>query len=210
MSHSLDEFSGKKVLITGASGFLGTHLCDRLCRNSAEVHAISRTKRTTGNDLLHWWQGNMEDMEVVQNLFQTIKLNIVFHLSGLITGIAGLELVLPTFHSLIVSTVNILTAATQIGCDRVVTTSSLEEPEPTQGEIAPISPYSAAKWASAAYSRMFHHLYQTHVVIVRPFMTYGPRQPVHKIIPSVILSLLKGEAPKLAECEKLTGFMLMM
>jgi UDP-glucose 4-epimerase len=198
MSHSLDEFSGKKILITGASGFLGSHLCDRLCQNGAEVHAISRTERATDNDLLHWWQGNMEDMAVVQNIFQIIKPNIIFHLSGLITGAADLELVLPTFHSLVVSTINILTAATRIGCDRVVTTGSLEEPEPTQGEIAPISPYSAAKWASAAYSRMFHRLYQTPVVIVRPFMTYGPRQPVHKIIPSVTLSLLKGEAPKLA------------
>jgi nucleoside-diphosphate-sugar epimerase len=140
----------------------------------------------------------MEDMAVVQNLFQTIKPNIVFHLSGLITGAAGLEFVLPTLHSLVVSTVNILTAATQIECDRVVTMGSLEEPEPKQGEIVPISPYSAAKWASSAYSRMFHHLYQTPVVLVRPFMTYGPRQPVHKIIPSVTLSLLKGEVPKLA------------
>ena len=45
---------------------------------------------------------------------------------------------------------------------------------------------------------MFHHLYQTPVVLVRPFMTYGPKQPLHKIIPSVTLSLLQGEAPKLA------------
>jgi nucleoside-diphosphate-sugar epimerase len=198
MSYSLAELSRKKVLVTGASGFLGSHLCDRLCQNGAEVHAISRTERTTDNNLLHWWQGNMEDMAVVQNLFQTIKPNIVFHLFGLITGAAGLEFVLPTLHSLVVSTVNILTAATQIECDRVVTMGSLEEPEPKQGEIVPISPYSAAKWASSAYSRMFHHLYQTPVVLVRPFMTYGPRQPVHKIIPSVTLSLLKGEVPKLA------------
>ena len=120
MSYSLAELSGKKVLVTGASGFLGSHLCDRLCQNGAEVHAISRTERTANNSLLHWWQGNMEDTEVVSKLFQTIQPNIVFHLSGLITGVAGLELVLPTFQSLVVSTVNILTIATQIQCDRVV------------------------------------------------------------------------------------------
>jgi nucleoside-diphosphate-sugar epimerase len=198
MIHTHDEFSGKKVLVTGASGFLGSHLCDRLCRNGAEVHAISRTERKSDNDLLHWWQANMEDMAAVQNLFQTIKPDIVYHLSGLITGAAELELVLPIFRSLVVSTVNILTAATQVECDRVVTIGSLEEPEPKKGETAPISPYSAAKCASSSYSRMFHHLYQTPVVIVRPFMTYGPRQPVHKIIPSVTLSLLKGKSPKLA------------
>lgn len=82
MSHALDEFSGKKVSIAGASGFLDSHLCDRLCQNGAEVHAISRTKRTTDNDLLRWWQGDMEDMAVVQNLFETIKPNLVFHLSA--------------------------------------------------------------------------------------------------------------------------------
>ncbi|HCF28871.1 MAG TPA: NAD-dependent dehydratase, partial [Cyanobacteria bacterium UBA11049] len=149
-----------------------------------------------------WWHGNMEDIEVVQNLFHTIKPDVVFHLSGMVTGAAGAELVLPTFNSLLVSTVNILTVAAKTGCDRVISIASLEEPEPGQNEATPISPYAAAKWASSAYSRMFHQLYQTPVVLVRPFMTYGPGQNVRKIIPSVTLSLLQSEAPLLASGQR--------
>ncbi|HEY9783345.1 MAG TPA: NAD(P)-dependent oxidoreductase [Leptolyngbyaceae cyanobacterium] len=202
MSNSIKQLSGKKVLITGASGFLGSHLCDHLCKNNVEVHAVSRTERTSDQDSLQWWHGNMEDIEVVQNLFHTIKPDVVFHLSGMVTAAAGAELVLPTFNSLLVTTVNILTVAAKTGCDRVISIASLEEPEPGQNEATPISPYAAAKWASSAYSRMFHQLYQTPVVLVRPFMTYGPGQNVRKIIPSVTLSLLQSEAPLLASGQR--------
>lgn len=202
MSNFLEQLLGKRVLVTGASGFLGSHLCDRLCKNGAEVHAVSRTERKATSDSLQWWQGNMEDIEVVQNLFYNIKPNIIFHLSGQVTGVAGLELVLPTFHSLLLSTVNVLTVAAKVECDRLVLMASLEEPEPGQSEAAPISPYAAAKWAGSAYGRMFYRLYQTPVVLVRPFMSYGPGQNERKIVPSVILSLLRGEAPKIASGQR--------
>ena len=202
MSNSIEQLSGKKVLITGASGFLGSHLCERLCENNVEIHAISRTERTSHRNSLQWWHGNMEDIEVAQHLFHTIKPDVVFHLSGMVTGAAGAELVLPTFNSLLVTTVNILTTSAKTGCDRVISIASLEEPESGQNEATPISPYAAAKWASSAYSRMFHQLYQTPIVLVRPFMTYGPGQNVHKIIPSVTLSLLQSEAPKLASGQR--------
>lgn len=202
MNISLEQLSGKRVLITGASGFIGSHLCDRLCQNGALVHAVSRTKQNAAGDSLQWWQGNMEDIETVQNLFYSIKPHIVFHLSGHVTGAADLELVLPTFHSLVVSTINLLTVAARMECDRIVLIASLEEPEPGQNEVAPISPYAAAKWAGGAYGRMFQRLYQTPVVLVRPFMTYGPQQNERKIIPSVTLSLLQGNAPKLASGQR--------
>lgn len=201
MSNPLEKLLGKRILITGASGFLGSHLCDRLCKNGVEVHAVSRSAPPGDQSPVKWWQGNMEDIEVVQNLFQTVKPDVVFHLSGMVTGAAGSELVLPTFNSLLVSTVNLLTVAADKGCDRMVLIASLEEPEPGQNEAIP-SPYAAAKCASSAYGRMFHQLYQTPVVLVRPFMTYGGGQNVRKIIPSVTLSLLQGEAPLLASGQR--------
>lgn len=201
MINSVAQFSGQRILITGASGFLGSHLCDRLSKNGALVHAVSRTEHTADTSV-RWWQGNMEDIEVVKNIFHTIQPQVVYHLSGHVTGAAGLELVLPTFHSLLVSTVNLLTVATEIGCRRIVLIASLEEPEPGHTDAAPASPYAAAKWASSAYGRMFHQLYQTPVVLVRPFMTYGPGQDARKIIPSVTLSLLQGQAPKLASGQR--------
>ncbi|MBD1909878.1 MULTISPECIES: NAD-dependent epimerase/dehydratase family protein [unclassified Leptolyngbya] len=196
MTNTLDSLSQQRILVTGASGFLGSHLCDRLSQLGAEVHALSRTpKQDSGS--LRWWQSNLESLEEVQQLFRTLKPDLVFHLSGYATGAADLKQVLPTFHSQLVSKINLLMAATELGCQRLVFTASLEEPQSEAGEITPASPYAASKWAGGAYSRMFHKLYQTPVVLARPFMTYGPRQNANKIIPSVTLSLLRGEAPRL-------------
>lgn len=187
-----------KVLVTGASGFLGSHLCRHIYKKNVEVHAISRAQRPQQRDGPIWWQTNLENIEEVRGLFVKVKPDIVFHLSGLVSGAQSRELVLPTFHSLLTSTVNMLTVATEFGCQRVVLVGSLNEPQTDHAEIIPSSPYAAAKWASSAYGRMFHALYGTPVVIVRTFMTYGPGQGLEKLIPSVVLSLLKGESPKLS------------
>ena len=91
-----------------------------------------------------------------------------------------------------------LIGTTEVGCRRIVLTGSLTEPVPGETEPAPQSPYAAAKWAAVGYGRMFHSLYRTPAVILRPFMVYGPAQAASKFIPSVTLSLLRGEAPKVS------------
>ena len=192
------QLTGAKIMVTGASGFLGTHLCRRIGQESNEVHATSRTPRARLKDGPMWWQADLEDLEAVRRLFANVQPDIVFHLSGLASGVQSLELVLPTFHSLLTSTVNVLTVATETRCRRIVLAGSLNEPQSDHAETIPSSPYAAAKWASSGYGRMFHALYGTPVVIVRTFMTYGPGQDSRKLIPSVVLSLLKGETPQLS------------
>jgi nucleoside-diphosphate-sugar epimerase len=192
----------EKVLITGASGFLGSHLRHRLLKEGAEVHAISRRPHGSDSDGICWWQANMADEGSTCRIMHEIKPDLIFHLSGLATASPERELVLPTLHSLLVSTVNVLTAATKVGCRRIILAASLTEPQPDQSEIAPSSPYAAAKWASGAYARMFHKLYGVPVVLLRPFMTYGPGQDERKLIPHVILSLLQRRAPKLSSGEQ--------
>lgn len=190
------QFVGQKVLVTGASGFIGSHLTNALFQKGAEVHAVSRFAHA--RDELRWWQADLTDIASVRKLLRDIRPETIFHLSGHVTAAPGLEFALSTFDSHVVTTVYLLTAATELGCGRIVLTASLTEPQSHHAEAVPSSPYAAAKWASGAYGRMFHDLYQTPVTIVRPFMTYGPMQSRQKIVPYVTLSLLRGAIPQLA------------
>jgi len=201
------KLSKERVLVTGASGFLGSHLCRSLCVDGAEVHAISRNWRSGDKRGLHWWQGDLSDFTTAQKLLTEIKPDVIFHLTSHGWGGPGLEHVLSTLHSDLIATVNVLTAVTELKIRRLVLTASLEEPQSNDPEITPSSPYGAAKWASGAYARMFHLLYQTPLVLVRIFMTYGPGQAVGKLIPYVTLSLLKNQVPKLSTGERLIDWL---
>ena len=192
------------MLVTGASGFLGLHLCHRLLAEGAEVHAVSRSPRKGADrDGLHWWQCDVVDGAAVHDVVSRIKPDAVVHLGGLVTAAPDMRLVALTFHSLLTSTINVLTAATDIGRCRVILSGSLEEPISSAADsLVPTSPYSAAKLAAGAYARMFVKLYGTPVVTLRPYMTYGPGQHPSKVIPYTIQSLLRGEAPQLSSGER--------
>lgn len=200
------QLSEQKILVTGASGFIGSRLCDRLYNNGAEVHAISRTIQTSDHSSVRWWQGNLEDIAVVRQILRSVQPDVIFHLASYVAGSRNLELVLPTFHSNLASTVNLLAVASEISCHRIVLIGSLEEPQPDSNPT-PCSPYAAAKWASSAYGRMFYQLYQTPVVIARLFMVYGCGQKdLNKLIPYVTLSLLQGQPPQLASGQRLVDW----
>jgi UDP-glucose 4-epimerase len=190
---------GQKILITGASGFIGSHLCERLLDEEAEVHAVYRTQVPPADSRANWWRADLSDEAAVRGLFRDIRPDIIFHLASFVKGAPNLEHVLPTFRSNLQSTINLLTLAAETGCKRMVITGSLAEPEPGNGELFPSAPYAAAKWASSGYARMFHALYKLPVVIARVFMVYGPaQQDLTKLIPYVTLSLLRGEMPKIS------------
>ena len=187
------------MLVTGASGFIGSHLCRRLCSVAAEVHAVSRTACPRISGRIRWWRADLADIESARRLFDAVRPEVVYHLAGHVLGARDVELVVPTFQSNLTSSVNLFTVATQIGCDRIILPGSLEEPEGDCAEAVPSSPYAAAKWAASSYARMFHALYDAPVVITRIFMVYGPgRQSSQKLIPYVTMSLLRGEPPKLS------------
>ncbi|HWB46968.1 MAG TPA: NAD(P)-dependent oxidoreductase [Hyphomicrobiaceae bacterium] len=185
------------VLVTGGAGFIGSHLCRRLCEMGHEVHATSRRKIVSAAGGPVWWEADLADLSSARALFSEIKPDTVFHLAGAVGAQARVDLVLPTYHSLLTSTVNVLVLAQEQRCGRVILAGSFTEPSPSR-HPTPGSPYGAAKWACAGYGRMFHALFSTPVVILCPFMTYGPGQAPAKLVPYVIRSMRGGAAPDLA------------
>ena len=192
-------YNNRTVLVTGATGFIGTPLCRRLVENGANVYALSRSSQESTSGELHWIQADLANISSVRQIFNQVNPDIIFHFSGLSTAATDLELVIPTFQSLLASTVYLLVSAADLGCSRFVLPGSLTEP--VVGHFNPGSPYGAAKWASSIYGRMFFDLYKTPVVNIRPFMTYGPGQSLGKLVPYATLSALRGESPKLSSGE---------
>jgi len=169
-----------------------------MASEGAEVHAVSRYPVKEGARGSRWWQSDLLDPENLKSLLRQVRPDFVFHLSGHVSAAPQIENVLPAFHSLLTSTINLLTLSSDLGCTRLIVTGSLTEPPPGKSDTAPSSPYAAAKWAGAAFARMFHSLYRAPVVITRPYMAYGPRQHPSKLIPYTIASLAQGIAPKLS------------
>ena len=191
-------FSGRNVLVTGASGFIGTRLCRRLVDSGADVNGVYlNAPNRLRPDNIRWWQCNLADRKATQYLLRQAKPDYIFHLASHVAGARSIDLVMPTFDSNLASQVNLLSAATQVGCERIVVTGSMEEPTSEATHTIPSSPYAASKWAASAYARMFHALYDAPVTIARVFMVYGPGQrDLSKLIPYTILSLHQGKVPQ--------------
>src|SRR5262245_19732736 len=115
-------------MITGANGFLGSHLCRRYQNTGAEVHGVSRKISPKADKTFQRWATDLTDLKSVRSLFRKIKPDILFHLSAQVTAAPNAELVPTTFESILKSTVHLLISANEIGCKRIVLTGSLTEP----------------------------------------------------------------------------------
>ncbi|MGJ6967849.1 NAD-dependent epimerase/dehydratase family protein [Streptosporangium sp. G11] len=192
-----DHWCTRPVLVTGAGGFIGTHLVRRLGALGARVHAVSRRSRESSNGET-WHVADVADAGAVEWLIDSTRPAVVFHLASEVAGARDPRLVLPMLHSNLTSVVNLLTAVAAVPGTRVVLAGSLEELRPDEGDRAPSSPYAVSKWAADGYARMFHHLWDVQVSNLRIGMVYGPgRQDTRKLVPYVALSLLRGRTPEL-------------
>jgi UDP-glucose 4-epimerase len=190
------DYQGKTVLITGAGGFLGSHLFRALSKAARIVHCVGRPGRAASTV-------DLRDETAALQLFELVRPDIVFHLASASGGSVALENVLPHLRDDIVTTANCLVAAHLTGVKRFVIPGSTDEPGP---DGVPDSPYSMAKATCVSYGRMFHKIYGTPVVICRVFMTYGPGQKARKIVPYIIRSMLAGESPKLASAARMVDW----
>ena len=196
----------KKVLVTGADGFIGSHLTEMLLEQGYKVRALSYYN--SFNDW-GWLEGTQHpELEVVTGDVRdphfckhiTKEIDIVFHLAALIA--IPYSYVAPDSYvdTNIKGTLNICQAAKENGVKKVLVTSTsevygtsqyvpIDENHPKQ----PQSPYSATKIGADAIAMSFYNAFQLPVVIVRPFNTYGPRQSARAIIPTIISQIAAGK-----------------
>lgn len=194
--------AGTRVLVTGASGLIGSHLL-RALEPESDVVAVSRVARSD-EARVRWLVGDFAEPGAAAEIVASVQPEVVIHLAGVVNGNRSIETVMPTLRANLVASVELLEAATRLGCRRIVLSGSLlEEPTARAPETIPPSPYGASRWAASGYARMFHALFGAPVVILRPSFVYGPGQESTKLIPHVVTALLEGESPQLSTGERL-------
>jgi NAD dependent epimerase/dehydratase len=199
--------SNKKILVTGADGFIGSHLTEMLVKQGAKVKALSYY-----NSFNYWgWLEVIDclnDIEVISGDVRdphyckeiTKDIDVLFHLAALIA--IPYSYVAPDSYvdTNIKGTLNICQAALENGCERVIHTSTSEVygtaqyvPIDEKHPLQPQSPYSATKIGADAMAMSFHSAFDLPLTIARPFNTYGPRQSARAIIPTIITQIASGK-----------------
>jgi nucleoside-diphosphate-sugar epimerase len=198
---AMTSFSGSRVLVTGASGMIGRAVLDLLGAD-VDTHAVSRHRQPHRTGVT-WWQKDLGEPGVPRRLMHAVSPEIVIHLAGDVRGVRSIDAVDATLRANLVATVEILEAAQRLACRRIVLSGSLLEEPTGSAQSTPPSPYGASRWAASGYARMFHALFGTPVVILRPSFAYGPGQERSKLVPHVITKLLAGESPELSSGDRL-------
>lgn len=211
----MTDWTGKKVLVTGAGGFIGSHLAERLVELGAEVSGLVRytSSGTWGwldqsplKGAINVISGDVRDQDGVLRMIEGKE--IVFHLAALIGIPYSYHAPLSYVRTNIEGTVNVLQAAMRFNVSRVVQTSTsevygsaisvpIDEDHPLQGQ----SPYSATKIGADKIAESFYRSFKLPVVIVRPFNTFGPRQSARAVIPTIVTQALKESAITLGNLE---------
>ncbi|MFQ5911191.1 MAG: GDP-mannose 4,6-dehydratase, partial [Thermoplasmata archaeon] len=198
------DWTGLKVLVTGAGGFIGSHLVEELIDLGAQVTAFVRyTSQASvrflsslGSDL-RIVAGDLTEFESVYKAMGDQE--YVFHLGALIGVPYSFVHPREVVQVNTIGTLNVLSAARETRPRRVVLTSTsevygtaryvpIDEDHPLQAQ----SPYAASKIAADKLGEAFHHSYDLPVAIVRPFNTFGPRQSLRAVIPTIIVQALGG------------------
>lgn len=212
----------KRVLVTGAGGFIASHLVERLVAEGAKVRAFVRYN-SRGDVGLLWMlpgevfsqlevvAGDLRDVEAVRAAMRDI--DTVFHLGALIAIPYSYVHPREVIETNVMGTLNILMAARELGTRRVIHTSTsevygtaqyvpIDEHHPLQGQ----SPYAASKIGADRLAESFYRSFNLPVVTIRPFNTYGPRQSARAVIPTIISQALTRDVVKLGRLEPSRDF----
>jgi NAD dependent epimerase/dehydratase len=201
------KLNNKKILVTGASGFIGSHLTEKLVEMGFEVKAFVKynfqndwgwLEHSKIKDEIEIYTGDIRDYDAVYDAASDV--DVIFHLAALIGIPYSYVSPLAYIKTNVEGTYNVLQSARQHNLDRVIVTSTsetygsaqyvpIDEEHPMVGQ----SPYSASKISADQLSISYHRSFDMPVTIARPFNTYGPRQSARAIIPTIITQILNGQ-----------------
>lgn len=215
MSRNDDKLNTTTALVTGAAGFIGSHLVERLVDDGIHVRAFVRYTSRADYGLLAQLPaaklaqidmigGDLRDADAVRTAMTGC--DIVFHLGALIAIPYSYLHPREVVETNVMGTLNVLTAGRDLGVNRIIHTSTsevygsaqytpIDEAHPLQGQ----SPYSASKIGADKIAESFFCSFNVPVVTVRPFNTYGPRQSARAVIPTIISQALSLEQVKLGD-----------
>jgi dTDP-glucose 4,6-dehydratase len=205
------NWHGRSVLVTGACGFIGSHLTEKLVEAGAEVRAFVHYNSLGSSgwldespvrERIEVIAGDVCDRDSVHQAMQNVE--IVFHLAALIGIPYSYYAPASYVRTNIEGTLNVLQSAQRLGIERVVHTSTsevygtaqyvpIDESHPLQGQ----SPYSASKIGADKLAEAFYASFDLPLVTVRPFNVFGPRQSARAVIPTIITQCLTGEIVQL-------------
>jgi len=217
-----DLIKSKRVLVTGAGGFIGSHLVEALVREGATVRAFVRYNsrgdgglmRELAPEVLQQVEiiaGDLRDEDAIRKVVKGCQ--VVFHLGALISIPYSYFHPIEVASSNITGTLNILQACRDLEVERLVHTSTSEvygsarivpinEEHPLQGQ----SPYSASKIAADKLAESYYCAFGLPVITVRPFNTFGPRQSARAVIPTIITQALAKDTIKLGNLDTTRDF----
>jgi NAD dependent epimerase/dehydratase len=203
------NLSNKKILVTGADGFIGSHLTEQLVKLGCDVKAFVFYNSFNSWGWLDYsseeikkeldvFAGDIRDPHAVKRAVEGC--NIIFHLAALISIPYSYNSPDTYVDTNVKGTLNVIQAAREIDVEKVIHTSTSEvygtaqfvpitEDHPLQGQ----SPYAASKIGADQIAMSFYTTFETPVAIIRPFNTYGPRQSARAIIPTVITQIANGK-----------------
>lgn len=205
-AHNMD-LENKKILVTGADGFIGSHLTESLVTAGAKVRALVQynsfnswgwLEDTACKDEIDVISGDIRDPHFVREASKDIE--VIFHLAALIA--IPYSYVAPESYvdTNIKGTLNICQAALDNQVSRIMVTSTSEVygtaryvPIDENHPLQPQSPYSATKISADMIARSFYNTFQMPLIIARPFNTYGPRQSARAVIPTIITQIASGK-----------------
>ncbi|MCX5886700.1 MAG: GDP-mannose 4,6-dehydratase [Proteobacteria bacterium] len=212
------SWKGTRVLVTGAGGFIGSHLVKRLLDEGARVHILLKKNGPVWRikevlNRLIVWESDITDLNSLQSIIPRSDPQIIFHLAALVDVSRSWDMILPMTNTNIIGTINLLTALRPCRYETFIQTSSSEEygyaePSPLKEDQreSPLSPYSFSKVSSTFFCQMAVKTFDLPITIVRLFPTYGPSQESSMVIPSAIRDLLLKREFKMTPGEQKREF----